>query len=132
MPETFRLPRQLAAELRRLARASPDEEICGLISGDTAGTTRLFPIANVASDRRRFFELDPKGQIDAMRAMRERGERLVAIYHSHPRGPVFPSGHDIEQHAYPEAHCLVITLEPPGLRAFRIAAGEAEEVELSE
>lgn len=128
MPEALRLPHALAAELLRLAQAAPDEEVCGLIAGGSAGVTRYFAITNVAADRTRFFELDPKGQIDALREMRACGEELQAIYHSHPRGPAEPSRLDIERHEYLEAVCLVIAVDPPALRAFRIREGRAEEV----
>ena len=131
MPERFRLPSAIAAALLQLARASPDEEICGLIAGDARGVTRYFPIANVAADRVRRFELEPKGQIDALREMRRRGEELKAIYHSHPRGPAEPSRLDIERHEYPEAACLIITADPPAVRAFRIRRNRAEEVALN-
>lgn len=128
MPDTFRLPRALAEELLRLAQASADEEICGLIAGVDGEARRLFPIANLAADRARFFELDPKAQIDAMRAMREADQRLVAIYHSHPHGPGTPSAADIERHAYPQALCLIIAPAPWRLRAFRIRPPETEEI----
>lgn len=128
MPEAFRLPRAIAAELLQLAQASPDEEICGLIAGGSAGVTRCFAITNVAADRTRFFELDPKGQIDALRAMRERDEELQAIYHSHPRGPAAPSRRDVERHEYPDALCLIIAVDPPELKAFRMRGGHAHEV----
>jgi len=131
MPETFRLPSAIAAALLQQARASPTEEICGLIAADARGVTRYFPIANVAADRIRRFELDPKGQIDALREMRRRGEELKAIYHSHPRGPAEPSRLDIERHEYPEAICLVIALDPPALRAFRIRDKRPQEVVLT-
>jgi proteasome lid subunit RPN8/RPN11 len=127
MPEALRLPRALAEELLRLARDSPEEEVCGLVAGRDGEARRLFPIRNVAADRRRFFELDPKGQIDALRAMREAGETLLAIYHSHPHGPGEPSRIDIEHHAYPDALCLVIAPGARGLRAFRMHADGAVE-----
>ena len=132
MPEALRLPRALAAELLRLAQAAPEEEICGLISGAAGTARRLFPVPNVASDRRRFFQLDPKGQIDAMRAMREAGEDLLAIYHSHPHGPAAPSRTDVESHAYPDALCLVIAPGARGLRAFCMKGDTADEVSIIE
>ena len=131
MPEALRLPRALAEELLRLAQEAPEEEICGLIAGVAGEARRLFPVPNVASDRRRFFELDPKGQIDAMRAMREAGDELVAIYHSHPHGPAEPSRKDMEHHAYPDALCLVIAPGAGGLRAFCMK-GDAAEVSIME
>lgn len=90
----------------------------------------LYPVANVADEPSRFFEMDPRGQIDALRAMRECGQALVAIYHSHPHGPAAPSVHDITRHEYPEAACVLVALEPPALKAFRIVDGRAREISL--
>ena len=76
-----RLPRTIVNQLLHLAQKSPDEEICGLISRDRPRLPELLPrFTNTRpSDRKRFFVLDPKAQIEAMRAMRERGEELGAI-----------------------------------------------------
>ena len=73
------------------------------------------------------------GQIEAMRQMREQGETLFAIYHSHPHAPAEPSHLDIEQANYPEALYLIISLNTKGvleLRAFTLQHGEATAVEL--
>ena len=128
-----RLPRAIADRLRRLAQASPDEEICGLVARDSRGRYRCYPVPNVAADRRRFFALDPRTQIDAMRAMRERGEELAAIYHSHPDSPPLPSAADVEQHEYPGVLYLIVSLATggaPELRGFHIRERRVEEVPL--
>ena len=127
----IRLPRSIVSQLLHLAQQSPEEEICGLISRDRAGFRKCYPVANVASDRKRFFTLDPKQQIEAMRAMREHGEELAAIYHSHPDSPPLPSRADIEQHEYPDVLYLIISLGTKGvleMRGFHIHGREIGEV----
>ena len=128
----LRLPHAIAAAIRRHAAESPRVEVCGLIAADAAGAMRCLPIVNVARDAARFFEMDPRAQIDAMRALRERGERLIGIYHSHPSGPAQPSATDIARHEYPDAFCLIAapadaTVE---LRAFSIRAGNLSEIRI--
>ena len=88
-------------------------------------------MSNQAGDRKRFFALDPRAQIDAMRAMREHGEELSAIYHSHPDSPPLPSLADIEQHEYPAVLYLIISLGIKGvleIRGFHIHGHVIEEV----
>ena len=69
-----RLPRPIVSQLMQLAQKSPDEEICGLISRDGNGFRKCYPVPNRAADRKHFFTLDPRTQIDAMRAhARSRG-----------------------------------------------------------
>jgi proteasome lid subunit RPN8/RPN11 len=77
--------------------------------------------------------MEPGRLIDAFRDMRQRGEALYAIYHSHLQGPARPSPTDIEQAAYPEALHLIIALrgaEPPELRAYRIRNSRVQPVAL--
>jgi proteasome lid subunit RPN8/RPN11 len=115
----------------QLAQQTPEVEICGLISRDRHGFRKCYPVVNAANDKKHFFVLDPKGQIEAMRVMRERGEELAAIYHSHPDSPPQPSLADIEQHEYPGVLYLIISLGTKGLpemRGFHIHGREAKEV----
>ncbi|MHB8743468.1 MAG: M67 family metallopeptidase [Sulfuricaulis sp.] len=127
----IRLPRSIVNQLLQLAQRSPQEEICGLISRDRHGFKKCYPIANTARDRKRLFTLDPRGQIAAMRSMREHEEELAAIFHSHPDAPPLPSLADIEQHEYPGVLYLIISLGTQGvleMRGFHICGRAIKEV----
>ena len=129
-----RLPRSIVNQLMQLAQKSPEEEICGLISRDRIGFKKCYPVDNVATDKKHFFALDPKQQIEAMRRMREHGEKLGAIYHSHPDSPPLPSRADIDQHEYPDVLYLIISLSRKGLlelRGFHILSRETREVAIA-
>ncbi|MEK7206964.1 MAG: M67 family metallopeptidase [Pseudomonadota bacterium] len=128
---TITIPRPIVNQLLHLAQASPEEEVCGLISRDAQGFKTCYPVTNVARDTKRFFELDPKSQIDAIRTMRDSGEELAAIYHSHPDAPPLPSLTDIQQHEYPGVLYLIISLNTKGvleMRGFQIHNREIREV----
>lgn len=127
------LPRELVNRLLAQAQHSPEMEVCGLIGQSEAGAYSLYPVANVASDQAHLFAMEPKGQIDAMRRMREDGEALYGIYHSHPHAPAEPSPRDTKEAAYPEALYLIISLDTKGviqLRGFRLLAGDFAPIEL--
>ena len=129
-----RLPRSIVNQLLQLAQKSPEEEICGLISRDQRGFKKCYPVVNVADDKKHFFALDPKGQIEAIRSMREQGEELGAIFHSHPDSPALPSLADIEQHEYPGVLYLIISLGKKGapeMRGYHIHGSEAGEVAIT-
>lgn len=131
MMNAVRLPPPIVKQLLRLAQQSPAEEICGLISRDRYGFKICYPVANTAADKKHFFALDPQGQIEAMRTMREYGEELAAIYHSHPETPPYPSVTDIEQHQYPGVLYLIISLGAQGalaMRGFDIHGREVREI----
>ena len=75
-----------------------------------------------------------RGLIDALRAMRENGEILRAIYHSHPEAPAQPSLEDIQQSEYPDVLYLIVSLGTKGvldMRGFRIRNGRIEDVEIA-
>ncbi|HEX9625864.1 MAG TPA: M67 family metallopeptidase [Acidiferrobacterales bacterium] len=129
--ELVRLPRPLVNQLLGLAQHAPREEICGLIAGRDGHYLNAYPVSNIAGDRGHRFEMDPRGQIDALRAMRERDEELMAIYHSHPDAPALPSLTDIAQHEYPGLLYLIVSLDTEGvleMRGFRIRDGAVQEI----
>lgn len=134
MSDPVRIPRSIVNQILHQAQQAPDEEICGLIAGSPRSFTRCYPVANIAADRRRLFEMDPKGLIGALRAMRENGEELKAIYHSHPEAPAQPSIEDIQQSEYPDVLYLIVSLGTKGaldMRGFRIRNGKIEDMEIS-
>jgi len=120
----IRLGRALAEELFARARASAPEECCGLLGGRGARAESVYPLRNAAKDARVAYEAAPEELFAAQRAMRARGESLLAIYHSHPRAadPV-PSAADVRLAFYPAAVYLIIGFDDEGrgvLGAFRI------------
>ncbi len=107
--------------------------MCGLLGGRAGAAVSCHPVANVADHPESRFRMDPRGQIDAFRALRAADESLYAIYHSHPQSPAEPSATDLAEAAYPEAATLIVSLlEPdaPQVRAWRLVVGEFREVAL--
>lgn len=129
------LPRKLTNQLLHLAQLSPDVEVCGLIGADSQGLpVSCYPVDNSASTPQTRFLLDASQQIEAMRQIRDKGETLFAIYHSHPHSPAQPSPTDIKEASYPDALHLIISLNTKGvleLRGFKIAGQSVEELGLS-
>jgi proteasome lid subunit RPN8/RPN11 len=113
------------------AKAEYPREACGLLVG-RGSAERLIPMENVLASSTAY-EMDPAQLITTFCHLRSAGEELVAIYHSHPRGPARPSKSDIERAYYPDAMHLIVSLadpERPQAAAFRIIDGESLEVEL--
>jgi proteasome lid subunit RPN8/RPN11 len=127
------LPSHLIEQMLAQACASPHAEICGLVTARNGHPIRCIAVRNVAPQPQRLFSMDPQQQIDAMRSIREQGEELYGIYHSHPQGPAEPSATDIDEAAYPEALYLIVSLNDhrgPVLQAYRIDSGKARAVQL--
>ena len=111
------------------AREANPAECCGLIGGeDVARARSVYRLNNVAADPLVAYEAAPEELFAAQRSMRERGEELLGIYHSHPRSsePV-PSETDVRLAYYPSAIDFIIGLGAGSgtLRAFRISERDA-------
>lgn len=127
------LPRTLVNRLLAHAQQSPEAEVCGLIGAHAGAPVHVYPVANAAADPARLFAMEPTAQIRAMAQMRERGETLFAIYHSHPHAAAAPSARDLADAAYPEALYLIISLDTRGvldMRGFRLHGQDVEPVAL--
>jgi proteasome lid subunit RPN8/RPN11 len=127
-------PRSLVNQILHCAQQQPERETCGLIGAKGGLPASFYAVDNIAEPPESRFGLDPQQQIGAMRAMRERGEDLFAIFHSHPEAAAEPSSLDLELAAYPEALYLIVSLGTQGvleLRGFRLqASGRFAEVPL--
>jgi proteasome lid subunit RPN8/RPN11 len=128
------IPRRLVNQLLHYAQTSPDMEVCGLIGAKDGIPSHCYLVKNASTMPDCRFRMDPHEQIEAMRQMRERGEELFAIFHSHPAAPAEPSTADREQATYPDALYIIISLNTKGvleMRGFRInQAREIEEIAL--
>lgn len=85
----------LATLLEEAARAHP-AECCGLLLGEGVRVREVRPAANVHAEPARHFEIDPQALVDAFRAARQGGPRVLGYYHSHPNGHPLPSATDCE------------------------------------
>jgi len=119
------LQRSQREDIFASAREASPAECCGLIGGPGEGkATSIYPLRNVAADTNVSYEAAPEDLFAAQRRMRERGEELLGIYHSHPRSAEpFPSQTDVRLAYYPQAVYFIVGLAGPApvIRAFRIS-----------
>jgi len=118
-------------EIVRHAREVAPQECCGLIGGTQDGeASTIYPTRNLAANPLVTYEAAPEDLFAAQRKMRERGEELIAIYHSHPRSAnPEPSATDVRLAYYPSAVYLSVGLgnDEPRMRAFRVDQREGWE-----
>jgi [CysO sulfur-carrier protein]-S-L-cysteine hydrolase len=106
------------------AIATNPHECCGLIGGIDLVTHSIYKVNNVAANPFVTYEAAPEELFAAQKQMRERGEQLVAIYHSHPQATEpTPSDTDVRLAYYPAVIYLIIGLAgaAPVVRAFHIS-----------
>ena len=87
------LTRAVHAQLLEDAALRAPDEACGLLLG-REGIEELRPCANVHSAPSSHFEIEPQALIDAYRAARQGGLKVIGYYHSHPQGRAEPSATD--------------------------------------
>lgn len=123
----FKIPQTLVEEMFAHARACAPEECCGLLGGESDRAATAYPLRNVAPRPEVAYEAAPAELFEAQRSMRDRRERLVGVYHSHPRSKdPAPSRTDVRLAFYPEAFYFIIGFDEGEcvLRAFRISERE--------
>lgn len=129
----FALSDELRTGMVNHARQEAPRECCGVLIGHTGCPERFLPLRNVAVGNR-FYEIDPAQLIDLeFRVLPRDDSEIVAIYHSHPESPAYPSQTDIELAFWPEAIYLICSLEDaenPVIRGFQIREGNVSEAEL--
>ena len=127
------LPRPLVNKILHHAQQNPDIEVCGLIGSSSDNHKDYYPISNVARNPRCRFLMDAPQQISAIKQMREKGQNLYAIVHSHPTADAQPSKLDITENSYPDAFYIIVSLNTKGvleMRAFEQTHNGMKEVEL--
>jgi len=90
------------------SRAELPNECCGLLIGKQI-IERVVPMRSIPPDPDAYY-MDPEQQIDVFTNMQATGEQLLGIYHSHPKGPVKPSGMDLQLAFHPDALYVIISL----------------------
>jgi proteasome lid subunit RPN8/RPN11 len=79
--------------------------------------------------------MSPEEQVEIFTELGEGSGSLLGIYHSHPKGPVSPSGMDISLAFHPDAVYFIISLKnkkQPEVRAFRIVKQAVTEISIHE
>jgi len=112
-------------------REFPDEA-CGILSGSQGRVEKVYEMANVEKSPERFF-MDAREQLKVMKEIRNRGEEMIGIYHSHVASEAYPSSHDLGLAFYPEVSYVIISVRNknnPSIRSFKIVEGKIAEEEL--
>ncbi len=117
--------------MEKHSRSLAPIEACGLLGGKDQKVKMVLPIKNILDSPVRF-SMDPKAQLRAFEQFDSEGLEVVGIYHSHPKGPSFPSPTDIKESEYPVVNIIWSKVGRRWqARGFLINNGKAEEIPLN-
>lgn len=110
----MRITQAMLDEMVAHAREDLPNECCGLIGGSDGEARSLYRARNAFASPFSY-RVDPGDQYRIIeKEMRDRGEELVAIYHSHTKSPAYPSQTDLnEAVSWPEQVYLIVSLADP-------------------
>lgn len=99
------------------------KEACGYLAGRAGGVAQqAYPMTNV-EDSPIGYAMDPKEQLQAEKLMRQRGQGMVGIYHSHTASDAYPSSVDVRLAISPDVSYVLVSLKDrqrPAVRSFRV------------
>ena len=106
-------------------------ESCGILAGKDGAVEEIYRLTNLEASPVSCM-MDPAEQFKAMKAMRARGLSMVAIFHSHPSSPAYPSAKDVGLAFYDDAVYIIVSLADGEevVRGFSIREGNVSEVEI--
>lgn len=124
------ISRKLLDQVVAHCRSAYPVEACGLLSGTANRAEKMYAMTNVEPSNVSYM-MDPGEQFKAMKEMKTNGYRMVAIFHSHPHSPAYPSPKDVSLAFYSDSLYLIIGLsqgDQPEIRVFEIVDGTVREV----
>lgn len=126
------LPGEIVIEMYAHAEKEAPVEACGYLAGAGEMITCTYRMTNTDQSGEHF-TLDPKEQFRVMKATRQAGLNILAVYHSHPASPARPSAEDIRLAYDPSVVYVIVSLLGGAntIRGFRIREGKVEEEPLS-
>lgn len=129
----LQLSKQVLDGIVAHAREELPYEACGYLA-EKDGVVRTFLALTNTDKAADHFSMDPAEQFAAVKKMRAAGQKLRAVYHSHPVTQARPSVEDIRLAFDRQISYLIISLAVPEMvevKAYTISNGEAFPEEIS-
>jgi len=128
------LSSEIYEEIIKQAEEGYPNEICGIISTKSGKVGDvLYKMKNISDHPRDGFFMDPAEQLKIIKQMRNNGETMCCIYHSHPDVGAYISKTDDEMAYYRDVFYLVISVKGGKVdysKAFYYENDEPKEVKL--
>lgn len=131
--KSLEIPDGVRQKLVEAAHAGAPLEVCGLLAGRNGSVEDFYPMTN-ADASEDHFTMVPEEQFAAIKDMRNKGTRMLAIWHSHPASPARMSDEDVRLAFTPDVLYVISSLVAPdaeALRGYEMKSGTPTEVEIN-
>ena len=119
----LRISRALYDEVIVHCKSRYPKEACGyLAAGASGAVVQVYPMTNV-EDSPIGYAMDPKEQLLIEKQMRQRGQQMAGIYHSHTASAAYPSSVDVSLAISPDVSYVLVSLQDqahPAFKSYRI------------
>ena len=128
----LRVSSQFYEESVAHCRREYPKEACGILAGAAAQglpaidqprtVVAMYPMRNV-EDSPIGYSMDPKEQLHVEKRMRQAGQRMIGIYHSHTATAAYPSSVDVGLALSPDISYVLVSLKDqqhPDFESYRI------------
>jgi proteasome lid subunit RPN8/RPN11 len=130
-PFTLEIPVNILYKMKHHVQVNFPIEACGLLAGRNNHIQMIEIVTNSLQSQTEF-RMEPEEQINALTKFYSNELDLLAIFHSHPKGPAHPSQKDLRLHFYPNT--AIIILSPAGedwqIHGFSIKGEDYKEIKL--
>jgi len=129
MARTLKVLRHVHDEMIRHCQLNYPKEACGILArlkaprpGEERVAVQGYPMRNV-EDSPIGYSMDPKEQFQIEKHMRQAGQEMLAIYHSHTASDAYPSSVDVSLAISPDISYVLVSLkdrDSPIIKSYQI------------
>jgi len=129
------IPKHIFEEMLLHCKKAHPNETCGILAGKGDEVSKIYTMTNTENSPVSYF-MDSKEQFKAIKNMRENNHTMLAIFHSHPSSPAYPSAKDVSLAFYEDCIYVIVSLsasggkEQPEVNGFLIREGNVRSVSL--
>ncbi len=126
------IPKNIFDDMLAYCREGYPNEACGILAGRGREVSRLYRMRNVEGSPVSYL-MDSKEQFEVMKALRDDGLSIVALFHSHTSSAAYPSAKDVALAFYEDSAYVIVSLcgREPTVKAFFITNGVVEEIAIN-
>ncbi len=132
MSDKLDIPKNLHDEMISHCREAFPNEACGILAGKGDEVSKIYKMTNVEKSPVSYF-MDSREQFKVMKDIREKNLSMLAIFHSHPSSPAYPSAKDLSLAFYEDSIYIIVSLmeKEPVAKGYSMKEGKIEEVAIA-